>query len=132
MLYFHLVKKKRVFKLKTFSRWARKILTEDQLCAAAQEILAGQYEANLGAGVCKKRIALSGQGKRSSTRTLVAKNSPHGIFFMAGRSKNDPGNDFSESAVVQVHLIAKDLQAATSKQIQEAIQDGYIEEICHG
>jgi hypothetical protein len=126
------VKKKRVFKLKTFSRWARKILTEDQLCAAAQEILAGQYEANLGAGVCKKRIALSGQGKRSSTRTLVAKNSPHGIFFMAGRSKNDPGNDFSESAVVQVHLIAKDLQAATSKQIQEAIQDGYIEEICHG
>lgn len=126
------MKKKRVFKLKTFSRWARKILTEDQLCAAAQEILAGQYEANLGAGVCKKRIALSGQGKRSSTRTLVAKNSPHGIFFMAGRSKNDPGNDFSESAVVQVHLIAKDLQAATSKQIQEAIQDGYIEEICHG
>lgn len=126
------MKKKRVFKLKTFSRWAKKVLTEDQLCTAAQEILAGQYEADLGAGVCKKRIAVSGQGKRGSTRTLVAKNSPHGIFFMAGRSKNDPGNDFSNAAVARVRLIAKDLHAATSKQIQEAMQDGYIEEICHG
>ena len=126
------MKKKRVFKLKTFSRWAKKVLTEDQLCTAAQEILAGQYEADLGAGVCKKRIAVSGQGKRGSTRTLVAKNSPHGIFFMAGRSKNDPGNDFSNAAVARVQLIAKDLHAATSKQIQEAMQDGYIEEICHG
>jgi hypothetical protein len=125
------MKKKRVFKLKTFSRWAKKILTTEQLCTAAQEILAGQYEADLGAGVCKKRIAISGQGKRGSTRTLAAKECSHGIFFMAGRSKNDPGKDFSEASVAQAQLIAKDLQAATSQQIEEALQDGYIEEICH-
>lgn len=126
------MKKKRVFKLKTFSRWAKKILTDAQLCEAAQEILAGQYEADLGAGVCKKRIAISGQGKRGSTRTLIAKSSPHGIFFMAGRSKNDPGTDFSDASVAQVQLIAKDLQTSSSQQIEEAVQDGYIEEICHG
>jgi len=34
--------KKRVFKLKTFARWAKKILSDEQLCAAAQEILNGQ------------------------------------------------------------------------------------------
>ena len=79
------MKNKRVFKSKTFSRWARKILTDEQLCAAAKEILAGQYEVDLGAGVCKKRIAVTGQGKRGSTRTLV----------------------------------------------EDAMQDGYIEEICH-
>lgn len=75
------MKKKRVFKLKTFSRWAKKILTDDQLCAAAEEILAGQYEADLGAGICKKRIAVSGHGKRGATRTLVANRCAHGIFL---------------------------------------------------
>ena len=122
---------KRVFKLKTFARWARKILTDDQLCAAAQEVLAGLYEAELGGGVCKKRIALAGQGKSGSTRTLIAKNSPHGLFFMAGRSKNDPGSDFSAAALSQVQIIAADLHAASLVQLEVAIQDGYLEEICH-
>ena len=125
------MKKKRVFKLKTFSRWAKKILTDDQLCAAAEEILAGQYEADLGDGICKKRIAVSGHGKRGATRTLVANRCVHGIFFMAGRSKGDPGTDFSDASVAQAQLIANDLQASTILQIEDAMQDGYIEEICH-
>ena len=126
------MKKKRVFKFKSFSRWAKKILSEDQLCAAAEEILAGQYEADLGAGVCKKRIALPGKGKRGSTRTLVANTCSHGIFFMAGRSKSDPGTDFSDASMAQAQLIAKDLQASTIFQIEDALKDGHIEEICHG
>jgi hypothetical protein len=126
------MKKRRVFKLKTFSRWAKKILSDEQLCLAAQEILAGQYDGDLGGGVCKKRIAIAGQGKRGSTRTLVAKNSLHGIFFMAGRSKSDPGTDFSAKSVAQVQLIAEDLQVASFQQIEEAVKDGYLEEICNG
>ena len=126
------MKSKRVFKFKTFARWAKKNLTDEQLCMAAQEIVQGQFEADLGGGVCKKRIAVTGQGKRGSTRTLVAKNSPHGIFFMAGRSKNDPGTDFSAAALAQAQLLAKDLQNASHQQIEEAIEDEYIEEICHG
>ena len=125
------MKSKRVFKLKTFARWAKKILTDDQLCAAAKEIFAGQYEADLGAGICKKRISVPGQGKRGATRTLVANKSAHGVFFMAGRSKSDPGTDFSEASVAQAQLIAKDLQASTIFQIKDAMQDGFIEEICH-
>ena len=125
------MKSKRVFKLKTFARWAKKILTDDQLCAAAKEIFAGQYEADLGAGICKKRIPVPGQGKRGATRTLVANKSAHGVFFMAGRSKSDPGTDFSEASVAQAQLIAKDLQASTILQIKDAMQDGFIEEICH-
>ena len=106
-------------------------MTDDQLCAAAKEIFAGQYEADLGAGICKKRIAVPGQGKRGATRTLVANKSAHGVFFMAGRSKSDPGTDFSEAPVAQAQLIAKDLQASTIFQIKDAMQDGFIEEICH-
>ena len=125
------MKSKRVFKLKTFARWAKKILTDDQLCAAAKEIFAGKYEADLGAGICKKRIAVPGQGKRGANRTLVANKSAHGVFLMAGRSKSDPGTDFSEASVAQAQLIAKDLQASTIFQIKDAMQDGFIEEICH-
>jgi len=125
------MKNKRVFKLKTFSRWAKKILTDEQLCAAAKEILAGQYEVDLGAGVWKKRIVVTAQGKRGATRTLVANRSVHGVFFMAGRSKSDPGTDFSDASVAQAQLIAKDLQASTILQIEDAMQDVYIEEICH-
>ena len=87
VLYLMPMKNKRVFKLKTFARWAKKILTDEQLCAAAKEILAGQYEADLGAGVCKKRIAVSGQGKRGATRTLVANTSAHGVFSWRAAQK---------------------------------------------
>jgi hypothetical protein len=119
------------FQVKDLLAVGKKILTHEQLCAAAKEILAGQYEADLGAGVCKKRIAMSGQGKRGATRTLVANTSAHGVFFMAGRTKSDPGTDFSDASVAQAQLIAKDLQASTILQIEDAMQDRYIEEICH-
>jgi hypothetical protein len=51
--------------------------------------------------------------------------------FFHGRSikKNDPGTDFSAASVAQALIIAEDLQAATLEQIEEAIQDGYIEEL---
>ena len=78
---------KRVFKTKTFARWARKVLNDELLCKAASEIERGEFEAGLGQGVCKKRIALPGQGKSSSTRSLVAKQHASAIFFLAGREK---------------------------------------------
>ncbi|MEY2912716.1 MAG: hypothetical protein RLZZ184_2025 [Cyanobacteriota bacterium] len=42
------------------------------LCNAVAEMLAGLYDADLGGGLFKKRIARSGKGKRASFRTLVA------------------------------------------------------------
>ena len=56
------MKSKSVFKTKNFARWAKNVLTDEQLCAAAKEIMRGLYEADLGAGLCKKRIAVTGQG----------------------------------------------------------------------
>lgn len=122
---------KRVFKLKTFARWAKKILSDEQLCAAAQEILDGSYEADLGAGLCKKRIAVPGQGKSGATRTLVAKEGVHGIFFIAGRQKSDPGTDFSDANIAQAQIIGAALQKANVKNLDALIQDGVLKEICH-
>ena len=51
---------KRIFKLKTFARWARRIISDEALCHAAAEIMIGRYEADLGKGLCKKRVAVPG------------------------------------------------------------------------
>lgn len=58
--------RKRVFKTKTFDRWARKVVGDELLCIAAREIEAGLYEADLGHRLCKKRIATPGHGKRGA------------------------------------------------------------------
>ena len=42
----------RIFKIKTFALWAKGLLTDTQLCKAANEIAQGLYEIELGAGLC--------------------------------------------------------------------------------
>ena len=123
---------KRVFKLKSFSRWAKKVLADAQLCDAAREIERGHYEADLGAGLCKKRIAVAGRVKRGATRVLVAKGGADGIFFIAGRRKSDSGPDFSDSHVAQAQLIGEALQKADTKRLDMLSDDGTLEEICPG
>ncbi len=122
---------KRVFKTKTFSRWARKVVSDSALCQAAREIELGLFEADMGAGLCKKRIALPGQGKSGSSRTLVAKKRKDAIFFLAGREKNKPGTDFSDQEVEAVKIIATGLQAASIQKLAELIADEILKEICN-
>lgn len=122
---------KRVFKLKTFSRWARKLVTDEALCAAAREIDQGIYEADLGAGVCKKRVAILGKGKSGSTRALVAKKHERAIFFLVGREKSAPGGDFSDKVIDAAKLVAKSLESASANTMSEMLDAGTIEEICH-
>jgi hypothetical protein len=122
----------RVFKTKTFDRWAKKLLGDAQLCEAAQEIAKGQYEADLGAGLYKKRIASLGQGKRGAFRTLVAKRNEASIFFIAGRQKSDPGADFSEAELGASKIIAKGLLLASPEKLDALAADGTIKEICNG
>ena len=125
------MKSKSVFKTKTFARWSKNVLTDQQLCAAAKEIMQGLYEADLGAGLCKKRISVTGQGKRGSTRTLVAKESVHGIFFIVGRQKSDPGTDFTNTQVDAVNVIGMALQRADQHALDTLMGEGVLKEICH-
>lgn len=122
---------KRVFKLKTFGRWAKGVLTDEQLCAAAGEVIEGRYEADLGSGICKKRIASAGQGKSGATRTLIAKRNQDAIFFVAGREKSEPGPDFSDQQIEAAKLVAKGLQGATQEKLQLLLATGIVQEICN-
>jgi hypothetical protein len=82
-----------VYKTQWFDHWANKQgLTSDSLCAAVREMSAGLYDADLGGGLLKKRIARPGQGKRGSFRTLVASNKRDRWFFVYGFPKSERGN----------------------------------------
>ena len=70
--------------------------------------------------------------QNGATRTLVAKEGVHGIFFIAGRQKSDPGADFSDASVAQAQVIAQALQKTSAKKLDALIEDGVLKEICHG
>lgn len=123
--------RKRVFKTRKFANWAKKVVADSLLCIAAREIEQGIYEADLGGGVCKKRIALPGKGKSGSTRTLVAKQHRTAIFFLAGREKGDPGKDFSSTEESLALMTARALHALSDSKLAQAVADGNIKEICN-
>ena len=122
---------KRVFKTKTFDRWARKVVSDALLCEAAHQIEQGLFEADLGGGVCKKRVPIPGQGKSGSTRIVVAKKHKDAIFFLAGREKNTPGTDFSDKEIEAAKIIAQALENVNSKKIDELLTAKILKEICH-
>jgi len=122
---------RRVFKTKTFDRWARKVVSDEILCQAACEIEQGRYEADLSGGVCKKEVAVSGRGKSGSTRTLVAKKHIAAIFFLVGREKNTPGSDFSTKEVDAAKIIAHALEGASIKKLDDMVATEVLKEICN-
>ena len=82
-----------IYKTRWFDRWARKQnLSTRALCEAVREMEAGLYEADLGGGLLKKRIARPGHGKSGGFRTLVATNKGNRWFFVFGFPKNERGN----------------------------------------
>ena len=82
-----------IYKNRWFDRWARKQgLTSSSLCAAVREMAAGLYDADLGSGLLKKRIARPGQGKSGGFRTLVATNKGARWVFVFGFPKNERSN----------------------------------------
>lgn len=82
----------RVFKTRSFYRWAKEQKLKDEvLRKAVQEIEEGLYEANLGGSVYKKRISIGNRGKSSGSRTLVAfKLNNKAFLFMDLRKINVP------------------------------------------
>lgn len=121
---------KRVFKTRHFQRWMRKTeLTDARLCQAVEEMAAGLIDADLGAGVVKKRIGLAGRGKRGGVRTLLATNRGRRWFFVFGFEKNDRAN-ISDEELAALQALAADLLARTAQQLDQAVADGALQEIC--
>ncbi len=121
----------KIHKTKWFVRWARKqSLKDDSLCDAMRDMSQGLYEADLGGGLIKKRIARPGQGKRGSFRTLIATNKGNRWIFVYGFSKNERSNlDKDEEEALK--KLASELLVLTPEAIEKAKNAGeLIEVIC--
>ena len=118
-----------VYQTKLFARWARKAgLSAGDLTKAVREMETGLYEADLGGGVFKKRIARAGQGKRGGFRTLVATNKGNKWFFMFGWPKSERSkiNAREEAALKK---LAAHLLVMTPDALSRAEQNGEIMEV---
>lgn len=121
----------RIFKIKLFDRWARKEGISDMvLCQAVQEIEDGQFEANLGGNVYKKRIPLEGRGKRGGARTIVAYRIAGKAFFIFGYAKNEKSN-LSDEETKAAKMFAKELLNYTDTQLDKLMADGKLIEVKH-
>lgn len=121
---------KRVFKTRHFSRWIRKTeLTDRVLCGAVEEMDRGLIDADLGGGIVKKRVGLAGRGKRSGARTLIATNKGDRWFFVFGFEKNERAN-IGDDELEALQEVAEQLLARTGRQLDEAVEDGSLLEIC--
>ncbi len=121
-----------IFKTKTFARFARKEgIGNTNLSAAVVDIEKGLYEADLGGGVIKKRVARSGEGKRGGYRTAVAYCEGKRTVFLHGFPKNDKGN-FTVLEVEELKEFAKLYLLLSDADIKKALKAGKIEEVTYG
>ena len=121
---------RRVFKTRYFCRWMRKTeLTDRMLCMAVEEMVRGLIDADLGGKIVKKRVALAGRGKRGGARTLVATNKGDRWFYVFGFEKNERAN-IADDELEALREIATELLARTGRQLDEAVMQGALQEIC--
>ena len=103
-------------------------MSDEALCRAVKEIRQGLVDTDLGGGIIKKRIALIGQGKRGSARTLLATNRNDTWIFVFGFEKNERAN-ISDNELESLKKLAKTLLGLTSTQIAIAVGEGSLVEV---
>ncbi|MFZ2738425.1 MAG: type II toxin-antitoxin system RelE/ParE family toxin [Burkholderiaceae bacterium] len=118
-----------IYQTKWFDRWAQKQgLSAAALCEAVQEMGEGLFDADLGGGLLKKRIARPGEGKRGGFRTLVATNKGGRWIFVFGFPKNERSNiDKDEQEALK--KLSTYLLSLTLPALAKAQSDGELLEV---
>jgi hypothetical protein len=121
----------RVFKNKWFAWWVRtENVPDSALLRAAQEIVAGRVEADLGSCLFKKRLTREGSGKRSGYRVVIGYKKPNSdrIVFLYAFAKNARAN-ISDKEREALSLVAEAFVAATDVQVSLLLQERSIVEV---
>lgn len=120
-----------ILKNKAFHHWTKKLRINDSvLINAIEEIKTGLYEANLGGYIYKKRIALSGRGKRGGARTIVAFKLIDRAIFIYGYAKNERPN-ITTSEEEALKTLAKSYMDLSENQLHQAITTGEVIEVIY-
>ena len=95
---------------------------------AVEEMRKGIIDADLGCGVCKKRIPTSSHGKRGGGRTIVAFRSNRHTYFMFGFLKNEL-SDIDAHELRRLKQYAQFLFALNESQISKLLERNELFEI---
>jgi hypothetical protein len=120
----------RVFAGRRFGKWAeREGLDDARLFETAMEAFAGDYDADLGGYLFKKRLAREGEGKSGGYRTILCfrKSDQQRIFFLHGFAKGVKGN-ITDREATALKLIARSLMDLTEGELRDLVLLGaYVE-----
>ena len=117
-----------VYLTKEFARFARKAgLADAKLVQAAADVAAGRYDADLGGGVFKQRVAREGGGKSGGFRTIILFRIGGHSFFAHGFAKSDKANISAKElkalkALADLLLRLSDGQIGLSRETGELIE----------
>jgi hypothetical protein len=114
---------------KHFSKWANKqnILSEE-LSKALTEVKDGNFEANLGGHIFKKRIRFPGKGKSGSGRTIICYQREGRAIFIHGFAKNEKSN-LTPKELNAFKELAKILLSLSQEALNIAINNGDLMEV---
>lgn len=118
-----------VYRTKEFSRFARKAaLRDDELIAAAAAVASGRWDADLGGGVFKQRIAREGTGKSGGFRTIILFRVGGHQFFVHGFAKNEKAN-VTPKELRALKALAKVFLGLDDEALRKASDAGEISEV---
>jgi len=119
----------RIFKTKPFARFANKEKVADAaLVEAVRRAEKGVFDADLGGGVIKQRIARRGQGKSGGFRSIVLFRAAHRAFFVYGFAKSARKN-IRDDELAAFRRLAGELLALDDAGLRAAIANETIMEV---
>lgn len=119
----------RIFKTSVFARWANKNhVTDAALRRAIREVEAGLVDAELGAGLCKKRIPMPGRGKRGGGRCILAFRARRRAYFLHGFAKGARDN-VTKREREALRRLARELLGYSEAGIRKALDEGVLIEV---
>ncbi len=118
-----------VYKTKEFSRFARKAdLGSTELLEAARAVASGQWDADLGGGVFKQRIAREGAGKSGGFRMIILFKVGGHSFFVHGFAKNEKAN-ITPKELKALKMLAATFVGLDGEALEKARAAGEISEV---
>jgi hypothetical protein len=119
----------RIFKTKASERlFERAGITDVDLIAAADEVSRGEYEADLGGGVIKKRVARSGAGKSGGFRVILFFRQDERLFFNDIFSKSARAN-IGDGELRWYKKVSREYLEYTEDQLKARLKEGWIKEL---
>ena len=119
----------RIFKNKSFAKFARKARLEDlALCEAVANAERGLIAADLGGGVVKQRIAGAGGGKSGGFRTIILFRAGARAFFVHGFAKSAQDN-IRDDELAAFKMLAAELLNYDDAALAKVIAAGHLTEL---